>query len=81
MGGADSTGIADGDAGLVIPGHPVAGVFEDRGGMFLEGHQVVERIDISQVTGMNQAHEHIADECAMFGLEEKSVFPVMQTLA
>ncbi|MEN6468080.1 MAG: hypothetical protein ABFD45_03890 [Smithella sp.] len=28
-----------------------------------------------QVAGVNQAHEHIADEGAMFGLEEKSVFP------
>jgi len=74
--GANSTGMVDGDVGLVIPGHPVTGVFEDRGGMFLEGHQVFERIDIPQVAGVNQAHEHIADEGAMFGLEEKGVFSV-----
>ena len=44
--------------------------------MFLEGHQVVEGIDIPQVAGVNQAHEHITDEGAMLGLVEKGVFPV-----
>jgi len=44
--------------------------------MFLEGHQVVEGIDAPQVAGVNQAHEHITDERAVFGLVEERVFPV-----
>ena len=44
--------------------------------MLLEGHQVVEGIDIPQVAGVDQAHEHIADEGAVFGLVEERVFPV-----
>ena len=61
---------------MVIPGHPGAGVLEDLGRMFLDGHQVLEGIDIHQVAGMNQAHEHITDECAVFGLVEQTIFPV-----
>jgi hypothetical protein len=49
--------------------------------MFLEGHQIVEGIDIPQVAGVNQAHEHITDECAVFGLVEERVFPVMPNFA
>ena len=71
--GAGSLGIVDRDAVLVIPGHPVAGVFESLGRVFLEGRQVIERIDISQVAGVDQAHEHITDEGAMLGLIKGSI--------
>ena len=81
MGGAGSSGIVNREAGLVIPGHPVARVFEDLRGMLLEGYQVVEGIDAPQVAGVDQAHEHIPDEGAVFSLVEERVFPVMQTLA
>ena len=76
FGGTGSSGIVDWEAGLVIPGHPVAGVLEDGSGIFLKGHQVVERIDAPQIAGVNQAHEHITDERAVFGLVEERVFPV-----
>ena len=40
----------------------------------MEGHQVVEGIDIPQVAGVDQAHEHIADERAVFGFVEQTIF-------
>jgi len=44
--------------------------------MFLESHQVVEGIDMPQVAGVYQAHEHITYERAVFGLVEQTIFPV-----
>ena len=78
--GASSSRIVDKDANLVIPWHPVAGVFDDREGMYLEGHQVVERINIPQVAGVNQAHEHITDECAILGFVKQTIFSIMPRL-
>ena len=49
--------------------------------MLLEGYQVVEGIDAPKVAGVDQAHEHIPDEGAVFSLVEERVFSVMQTLA
>src|SRR3990172_7712561 len=48
--------------------------------MFLESNQVVEGIDIPQIAGVNQTHEHIADERAVFGLVEERVFSVEDSL-
>lgn len=44
--------------------------------MLLEGDQVVEGIDAPQIAGVDQAHEHIADEGAMLGPVEERVFSV-----
>jgi hypothetical protein len=77
---AGSSGIVDGDAGLVIPWHPIAGVLEDLGGMLLESNQVAEGIDAPYVAGVDQAHEHITDNRAVFGLVEQTIFSMENSL-
>ncbi len=49
--------------------------------MLLEGYHVVEGIDAPQVAGVDQAHEHIPDEGAVFSLVEERVFSVMPKFA
>jgi len=73
---AESSGIVDEDAVLIIPGQPVPGGFEDLGRMFLQSRQVIEGVDLTQIAGVDQTHEHIADEGAMLGFVEQGVFPV-----
>jgi hypothetical protein len=80
LNGSESSGIVDEDAVLIIPGQPVPEVFEDLGRMFLQGRQVIEGVDLPQVAGVDQAHEHIADEDAMLGFVEEGVFPVEDSL-
>ena len=65
---------------LIIPWQPVPGVFEDLGRMFLQGRQVIEGVDLPQIAGMDQAHEHIADEGAMLGFVEQTIFSVENRL-
>lgn len=48
--------------------------------MFLEGHQVIEGIDAPQVAGVDQAHEHIANERAMLGFVEQTIFSMEDSL-
>ena len=67
---AKSSGIVDEDTVLIIPGQPVPWVFEDLGSVFLQGCQVIERVDLRKVAGVDQAHEHIADEGAVLGFVE-----------
>ncbi len=77
---AASSGIVDGDAALIIPGHPVPGIFENLGRMFLKGRQVIEGIDMLQIAGVDQAHEHVADEGAVLGLIKVSIFAIQNSL-
>jgi hypothetical protein len=44
--------------------------------IFLEGNQIFEGVDASQVAGVDQAHEDIADQGAELRLEKQRVFPV-----
>ena len=60
----------------VIPGHPVLGAFSNSRAMFLKCCEVIERIDFRKTTGVDQAHEQIADVCSTFGLEEQRIFPM-----
>lgn len=48
----------------VIPGHPVSQDVGQYRGVLLKGLQIFERIDAAHVAGMDQAHEHVANECA-----------------
>ena len=74
------SGIVDEDAVLIIPRQPVPGIFEDLGSIFLQGRQVIERVDLLQVAGVDQAHEHIADEGAVLSFVEEGVFSVENRL-
>ena len=58
----------------VIPGHPILGVFSDQSVVFLKCCQVIERIDFIKAAGMNQAHEHIADESSALRFKEQRIF-------
>ena len=60
----------------VIPGEPLSGVFEQLRGVLLKGSQVVERVDLVELAGMNEAHEEVPDVSSMFGSEEERVFAV-----
>jgi len=48
--------------------------------MFLQGRQVIEGVDLPQVAGVDQTHEHIADEGAMLGFVEQTIFSVENRL-
>jgi len=60
----------------VIPGHPILGIFSDQSVMLYQRRQIIERIDFGKAAGVDQAHEQITDESAMFGFEEQTVFPM-----
>ena len=44
--------------------------------MLLKNRQIVERIDAVELTGMNQAHEHVPDASAVGSLIEVSILAV-----
>jgi len=44
----------------------------------LKGDEIIERVDLRQIAGMDEAHEDIADVGAMQGAEEKTVFAAIQ---
>ena len=44
--------------------------------MFLKLSDIIKRIGVIQTTGMNQAHEHIADIGTMFCFVKQGVFSV-----
>ena len=60
----------------VIPGEPLPGIFEQLRGVFLKGRQVIERVDLVELAGMNEAHEQAPDVSSMFGPEEERIFAV-----
>ena len=69
----------DGDACLIVPRHPLGRIFEQRSRIFLKGHEIIKCINVHQVTGMDQAHEHISNVGTMFSSIKKGVFPVHDT--
>jgi len=44
--------------------------------VFLKGRQVIERVDLVELAGMNEAHEQAPDVSSMFGPEEERIFAV-----
>ena len=44
--------------------------------MLLQGFEIFKWIDLAKITGMNQAHEQIADVSPMFGFIKQGIFPV-----
>jgi hypothetical protein len=59
----------------VVPWHPLRGITLHLLDMLLQCRQVVERIGIRQLCGVDQAHEHVADVGPSGGLVEVTVFP------
>jgi hypothetical protein len=51
--------LSNGNYELIVPWHPIPGILEYLRGIFLQGCNVIKRIDTSQVAGVNDAHEHI----------------------
>ena len=47
--------------------------------MKLEGVQIIERIGAGELTGVDEAHEDVADAGAVLGLVEERVLAVMET--
>ena len=60
----------------VVPGHPLRWVLLQLLGVPLQLCQIVERIGPVQLTGMDQAHEQIADSGAVQRLIEECVFSI-----
>ena len=50
------------------------------GSMFLKSGEVIKRIYMVQVAGMDQAHEQITDLRAMFGFKKQTVFAMQYSL-
>ena len=55
------------DGFFVIPGHPLIRIAEYFSRMLLECFEIFKWIDFAKITGMDQAHEQIADVRPMFG--------------
>jgi hypothetical protein len=69
------TGTRSCGRGLVVSRHPVGGVFCDCGGVALECEEVVERGDMIQFSGVDQAHEDVADVRAVQGTAPSDTVP------
>ena len=61
---------------LVVPGHPVGGRRRNLGRMAQHRDQVLEGRDVVQFRGVDEAHEDVADPCAVERLVEKRVLAV-----
>jgi hypothetical protein len=61
---------------LIVPRHPSRGVRGKFGGMPLSGEQILERSDVIELNGVDQAHEHVTDVGAGEGSIEQGIFPV-----
>ena len=48
--------------------------------MFQEGNEVLEGIAAVKFGGVDHGHKEVADEGAIWGLEEERVFPVQDWL-
>ncbi len=64
----------------IIPGHPLFGAVGQCSTVFLQRGQVIERIGAHEPTGMDQAHERVADVGALCGLVEERIFAVKNGL-
>ena len=56
---------------LIIPWQPLFGMVAKRYRMLFERRQVIERIDVVQAAGMDEAHVEIPDVGTVLGLEEQ----------
>ncbi len=68
------------DCLVVIPGEPLFRVFEQLRGVFLQGRQVVERVDPVEPAGMNETHEQVPDVGPVFGPEKEGVLAMKNGL-
>ena len=48
--------------------------------MLLQGFKIFKWIYLAKITGVDKAHEKIANVSAMFGLVKQGVFPVKDSL-
>src|SRR5271155_5579159 len=69
-----------GERGLIVPRHPSRGVRSEFGGMALQGDQILERSDVIEFGGVDQAHEHVTDVGAGEGSIEQGIFPMQDRL-
>lgn len=61
---------------LIIPGHPCLGIFKYFGTVPLKIGDIVERVDIVELAGMDQAHEQITNVSSMLCFVKQGVFPM-----
>ena len=62
---------------LVIPGKPALGIFKQLRGVFLKRRQVMERVDVVEGAGVNEAHEQIPDISPVLSPIKQTVLPVL----
>ena len=63
----------------VVPRHPAIGAFHHLESMELQLVQIIERIDVVQLAGMNQAHIDIADAGTVASLVEERILAIMES--
>jgi len=44
--------------------------------VFLQGHEILKRIHLRKTTGMDEAHEEIADICAVKSTIKQAILPM-----
>ena len=58
---------------VVVPGQPQRGLGHHVIGMVHQGLQVLERIHLAQLAGVDETHERVADRSPLLRLEEQRV--------
>jgi hypothetical protein len=77
VGGGD---LDSGQSLGIVPGHPRGRIKGDCGNVALQGDEVVERLDLVQFGGMDQAHEEVTDPRPIQGPIEERVLPMQDRL-
>lgn len=65
--------------GLIIPGHPFGRFFEQCRSILQQSDQVIKGINLHQIAGMDQAHEHVPDIGPVLSPVKQRVFPMLDT--
>ena len=61
---------------LIIPGHPEFRIVEDFPGVFQDPGQIIKRIYLRKVAGLNDAHENITYMRSQVRFVKQRIFPV-----
>ena len=56
-----------------VPGHPRLRITSHLLGMFGQGGEIVQGVNMAKLARVNKAHEHLAHRGAVFGLIEEGV--------
>ena len=72
----ESSAARSRDGLLIIPRKPLLRGFRHSGGVLLEAHQIIKRVDPIEFTGVDKAHVNVADSGPVQRFKTQGVFPM-----